>query len=156
MSASPDEQYRACTDALLEALDAAIEGWIRRVVEARIPRDWGDDRRADIDAELGAVARQIHEGVLPRLRDLLTADVDQQHTGPLDVLRTSVGPANRLLAEAGVPEVQRDPFTAERFPEDPYDLGPANFDDVDASLHDPGLEWGAAKAHVVLARHKGT
>ena len=40
------------------------------------------------------------------------------------------------------------------FPDDPYDLTPGSFADVDPSLHEPGLVWGAAKAHVVLARRR--
>ena len=35
-----------------------------------------------------------------------------------------------------------------------YDLAPANFADVDPALAEPGLLWGAAKAHVHLARHR--
>ena len=37
------------------------------------------------------------------------------------------------------------------FPDDVYDLSPATFADVDPALHEPGLVWGAAKAHVHLA-----
>jgi putative CocE/NonD family hydrolase len=40
------------------------------------------------------------------------------------------------------------------FPDDAYDLGPASFADIDPSLHEPGLMWGAAKAHVHLARRR--
>jgi hypothetical protein len=35
-----------------------------------------------------------------------------------------------------------------------YDLTPASFADVDPALHEPGLVWGAAKAHVHLARRR--
>ena len=40
------------------------------------------------------------------------------------------------------------------FPDDVYDLAPASFADVDPALHEPGLVWGAAKAHVHLARRR--
>ena len=40
------------------------------------------------------------------------------------------------------------------FPDDVYDLAPATFDDVSPDLHDPGLRWGAAKAHVHLKRRR--
>jgi hypothetical protein len=40
------------------------------------------------------------------------------------------------------------------FPDDVYDLTPASFADVDPALHEPGLVWGAAKAHVHLARRR--
>jgi hypothetical protein len=35
-----------------------------------------------------------------------------------------------------------------------YDLSPAAFADLDPSLREPGLTWGAAKAHVHLARRR--
>ena len=38
--------------------------------------------------------------------------------------------------------------------DDVYGLAPASFADVDQSLYEPGLEWGAAKAHAHLTRHK--
>ena len=59
-----------------------------------------------------------------------------------------------VLVGAGVPPVERDEFTERRFPEDVYDLAPATFADLDPSLHEPGLTWGAAKAHVHLARRR--
>ncbi len=40
------------------------------------------------------------------------------------------------------------------FPDDDYDLTPASFGDLDPALHEPGLVWGAAKAHVFLARRR--
>ena len=49
----------------------------------------------------------------------------------------------------------RDRFAEQTFPDDVYDLVPASFADVDPSLHEPGLLWGAAKAHTVLVRRKG-
>jgi hypothetical protein len=49
--------------------------------------------------------------------------------------------------------VQRDADAERLFPDDPYDLTPGSFADIDPELHDPGLLWGAAKAHVVKHRH---
>jgi hypothetical protein len=60
----------------------------------------------------------------------------------------------QVLAEAGVPPVERDEHAARLFPDDRYDLAPATFSDLDEALHEPGLVWGAAKAHVVLARRR--
>ena len=48
----------------------------------------------------------------------------------------------------------RDDQQVHLFPDDDYDLAPANFADVDPSLAEPGLTWGAAKAYVHLQRHK--
>jgi hypothetical protein len=51
--------------------------------------------------------------------------------------------------------VARDEFQIRNFPDDDYDLTPAAFADVDPAHHEPGLVWGAAKAHVHLARRRG-
>jgi hypothetical protein len=59
-----------------------------------------------------------------------------------------------VLVEAGVAPVRRDPHAERLFPDDVYDLAPAAFADLDPSVHEPGLVWGAAKAHVVLARRR--
>jgi hypothetical protein len=80
--------------------------------------------------------------------------VDQQATGPLALLREAVRYPTAVLADAGVPPVVRDEFAVRAFPDDAYGLAPAAFADVDPSLHEPGLVWGAAKAHVVLARRR--
>ena len=62
--------------------------------------------------------------------------------------------ATAVLVDAQVPRPRRDEFAARNFPDDPYELGPATFDDVDPGLHDLGLRWGAAKAHLVLTRRR--
>lgn len=149
-----EARYREVAAELTRGLEEHVRGWIRRVVTERIPPEWSDERTETFGADVVAVADQIHADVLPRLERLLALDVDEQRAGPLGVLRASVGPANRLLADAGVAAPRRDPVTASMFPDDPYDLGPANFDDVDPQLHDIGMIWGAAKAHVVLVRHR--
>ena len=80
--------------------------------------------------------------------------MDEQRTGPLAVIRTAVRYPTEVLAAAGVGPVQRDEFAERSFPDDVYDLAPASFADLDPALHEPGLVWGAAKAHVVLARRR--
>jgi hypothetical protein len=59
-----------------------------------------------------------------------------------------------VLRAAGVPPVVRDEHQERLFPEDVYDLAPANFADVDPALAEVGLAWGAAKAFEHLQRHK--
>ncbi|MEZ5227993.1 MAG: hypothetical protein R2710_15365 [Acidimicrobiales bacterium] len=53
-----------------------------------------------------------------------------------------------------VSPADRDPFAVQTFPDDLYDLAPATFADIDEALHEPGLMWGAAKAHVHLSRRR--
>jgi hypothetical protein len=62
--------------------------------------------------------------------------------------------ATAVLREAGARPVARDEFGERSFPDDVYDLSPATWTDVDPALHEPGLVWGAAKAHVHLARRR--
>jgi hypothetical protein len=88
------------------------------------------------------------------VRALLETDVDEQRTGPLAIVREAVVHPTGVLARAGVPPVVRDEHAERLFPDDAYDLTPGAFADLDPALHEPGLVWGAAKAHVVLARRR--
>ena len=90
----------------------------------------------------------------PQVRELLALDIDEQRSGPLSLLRSAARFPTRVLLDAGVPIPGRDEFLQTQFPDDVYDLGPAAFADLDPSLHQPGLIWGAAKAHVHLARRR--
>ena len=70
------------------------------------------------------------------------------------VLRAAVRYPTAVLRRAGVPPVVRDEFRERAFPEDSYDLAPAGWKDVDESLHEPGIIWGAWKAKTVMDRHR--
>jgi hypothetical protein len=59
-----------------------------------------------------------------------------------------------VLAGAGVPDVVRDEQARRLFPDDRYDLVPGAFGDLDEAVHEPGIRWGAAKAHVLLRRRR--
>ena len=82
------------------------------------------------------------------------ADVDEQVGNPLAILRSLVHHPTAVLRSAGASPVPRDDFDVRNFPDDVYGLSPATFADVDPALHEPGLVWGAAKAHVHLARRR--
>jgi hypothetical protein len=81
-------------------------------------------------------------------------DVDDQRTNPLTILRRAVSYPTAVLRDSGVPEVVRDDFRERAFPADVYDLSPATWGDVDESLQEPGLIWGAWKAKTVLERRR--
>lgn len=149
-----DDAYREAAESLLTSLDLHLVAWIERVVSSRLPAAWSPQQRLALAPAIREVAEATRGEVVATLRELFSLDVDDQRAGPLAILRGSVGPANRLLAEAGVAPIDRDPVTASMFPDDLYGLGPANFDDIDPALHDEGLIWGAAKAHVMLIRHQ--
>jgi hypothetical protein len=53
-----------------------------------------------------------------------------------------------------VPPIRRSEFDRETFPDDVYGLSPATWSDIDESVHDPGLFWGAWKAKTVLDRRR--
>jgi hypothetical protein len=138
---------------LADGIDEAIPGWIDRSVR-RVLADQGiavDDVVAGRIRDAGRAARDSGGR---RVRDLLATDIDSQAGNPLAVLRSLVPHATAVLASAGARPVARDEFSVRHFPDDVYDLTPASFADVDPELHEPGLVWGAAKAHVHLARRR--
>ncbi|MEJ7583271.1 MAG: hypothetical protein WKF43_04120 [Acidimicrobiales bacterium] len=111
-----------------------------------------------VAAEARAAAAVAGDGardeVGPRLRELLALDVDEQPTGPLALLREAVRYPTAVLRDVGVTPVPRDAFAERAFPDDVYGLAPASFADIDPDLTEPGVAWGAAKAHVILARRR--
>lgn len=140
-------------EVLADAVDAAIAPWVVRSV-ATVADAWQPGLASRLLPAAEAAGRDAAREVGPRVRALLATDVDQQATGPLALLRDAVRHPTAVLAEAGVPPVARDEFAERAFPDDAYGLAPAAFADLDPSLHEPGLVWGAAKAHVVLARRR--
>ncbi len=139
--------------ALGDAAEAALAGWVVRSVERRLTAWAGRVDPAVHDAAVVAGRRAVDE-VIPRLRLLLATDVAEQRSTPLGVLRGAVPFPTAVLAVAGVPAVVRDEVAQRGFPADVYDLSPANFADIDATVAEPGLLWGAAKAHVILSRRR--
>jgi len=129
---------------LADAVEAALPGWVAACVAARAQ---------GLEDEARAAGERAVVDVLPGLRALLAADVDEQRTTPLALLRGVVRYPTEVLRAAGVPPVPRDAFAAERFPDDPYDLTPASFADFGPEVGEAGLAWGAAKAWEHKQRH---
>ena len=90
----------------------------------------------------------------PRVRAVLAADVDEAAGSPLAVIRDGLGRFTGVLRDLGLEPAARDDFSRQHFPDDDYGLAPASFAEVHESLHDPGLVWGAARAHVHLRRRR--
>lgn len=151
----PDaELLAACGDALVAAADATVPAWIGRLLAARLG-DVGIDVAAEpwasqVAEAVAATTADVHA----RLRSLVDTDVDEQRSTPLQVLAGAVRFATDVLAAAEVAPVKRDEWEERSFPADRYALAPAALSDVDAALHEPGLVWGAAKAHVILTRRR--
>ncbi len=134
---------------LLAACEAAIPGWMRASIAARVA---GSGERSDV---ISTTADAESTELLGELRRLLTADVDEQETTPLALIRRAVTRRpTELLRSLGVVAPEAERFAAEAFPDDPYRLGPAAWAEVDPALHEPGLVWGAWKAMTVLRRRR--
>ena len=152
--AADEERFAEISVALADAVEEVLPGWIERLVLERIVQWRGDDVPPDVRAEAAAAGAAAVEDVMPRLRGLLGTDVDAQRLNPLAVLRAGTRHAHQVLAAVGMPPVERDDFAERSFPEDDYDLVPATWSDVDPSLHEVGITWGAAKAYVHKARRR--
>ena len=135
--------------ALADAIDAVLPKWVDRCVRRRLsPLPPGV---ATLDKAAGARAAADVGGAV---RELLLRDVDDQKGNPLALLRQAVRYPTEVLRAAGAPIVERDKFSRERFPDDDYDLTPANWSDIDPTLVELGIRWGAAKAFVHKNRHR--
>ena len=134
--------------ALADAIDAALPRWVERCVTSRVTLD-----SAGVSL-VREVAARAHVEVGTRVRALLLADVDTQRGNPLALLRDAVCYPTEVLDSLTAPVPDRDEFARRNFPHDRYDLTPASFADVDPTLQEPGLLWGAAKAHVFLQRRR--
>ncbi|MEO6653891.1 MAG: hypothetical protein ABIP17_14685 [Ilumatobacteraceae bacterium] len=139
---------------LLDAVRIAAPGWLRRITLDAAMLRRSEPLAADFTDEIDEMSDATVVVLLDRLHELLVTDVDAQTTNPLSLFRDAVSAPTALLTSHGVPTPPVDGFAAERFPHDVYRLGPATWSDVDPSLHDPGITWGAWKAMTVLRRRR--
>ena len=140
--------------ALAEAVTAALPGWVERSV-ARLVAAWtGAEPSAEVAEAARAAGRRAADEVGAAVRALVEADIDDQRSTPLSLLRAAVRYPTEVLRAAGVPPVARDAIQERLLPGDVYDLSPATFADVDPALAEPGMLWGAAKALAHRRRHQ--
>ena len=128
-----------------QALVGSIGPWLEREGRTRLGR---------ADPALNSAASDAAAALAPEIQRILHADVDSGAGSPLAAIRAATGALTTTLRALNAPLPVRDPFSAETFPDDVYDLGPAAFADIDEALHEPGLMWGAARAHVHLRRRR--
>ena len=145
--ADDEARLAELAEGLADGIVAALPGWVARCIAARSVGVAVDD------AAVAAAGRRAAAEVGPRVRSLLAADIDEQRTGPLALVRHAVAYPASVLSAAGVAPVERDADAVRLFPDDAYDLSPASFAELHPDLRGPGLEWGAAKAHVHRRRH---
>jgi hypothetical protein len=105
-SAADDAALAGYASDLVRALDGALAGWVERRV-AEVADRWRPGTGAALAAEAAAAGERARAEVVPRLEALLAADVDQQRTGPLDLVRAAVVHPTAVLVAAGVPPADR-------------------------------------------------
>ncbi|MDH3708179.1 MAG: hypothetical protein OES57_19100 [Acidimicrobiia bacterium] len=140
-------------DELARGVRARLGGWviacIRRVADEQ---DLAMDHVAAAHAAEAAELCGAEIGA--RVEQLLASDIGEQTANPLQIVRDGVRYPTGVLRDLGAQPMVRDRFAVEAFPDDDFGLAPATFADIDPSLHEPGLRWGAAKAHVHLRRRR--
>jgi hypothetical protein len=149
----PDAVLAAAGAALADAVVAAVPGWVERRVRDLLVAFHGSTAAAALEQAREAGRRAVEE-IEPELRRLLATDVDRQWANPLALVRQAVRFPAEVLAAAGVPPVVREQYDEAHFPDDVYGLTPRTFTDLDPSLHDVALFWGAAKARASMVRHR--
>ncbi len=149
----PDAVLAAAGTALADAVVAVVPAWVERSVRQLLEAYTGTADPAALEQAREAGRRAAAE-VGDELRVLLAADVDRQWANPLTVVRRAVSFPTEVLAGAGVPPVVRDEYDETHFPDDVYGLTPRTFADLDPSIRDVALVWGAAKARASMVRHR--
>lgn len=139
-------------EALLSATTLAMPKWVRRSVET-VAKTAGVSLTDSADV-IDVAAADATTLVSGRLRALFDTDVDRQRTNPLEILRGAVPYPTSVLVGLGVQPLSRHQFETERFPDDIYGLTPATWADIDESLYEPGIIWGAWKAKTILDRRR--
>ena len=139
-------------DAILAGVEAALPGWVEERV-AYIANAWGrldDTTRATLDARATAAGLAAATRVAGELRTFFATPVMEQRTTPLEIVRSAARDVTEVLAEVGIPPVERDAFDERAFPDDLYGVTPASLSDLgDESLGPWQLAWGLAKARVL-------
>ena len=138
---------------LADGIELGIGPWVERSVES-VCANAGVMVTGNLRQKARAAGAEATAEIAPEVRALLMLDIDEQRGGPLELVRKAVRWPTEVLIDAGVPEVNRDESAKAMFPADVYDLTPGSFRDIDPLLHEPGLVWGAAKAHIHLARRR--
>ena len=156
--AADEARLTELATALADGIEAALGPWVVRCVTRR-STEWQGSCPPAVAEAARLAGREAAATLGPQVRILLTTDPDDQRANPLQLVRRATAWPTAVLRDAGVPPVVRDEEAERQFPDDDYDLTPANFADLDAGLAEGGLAeagiaWGAAKAHVVLARRR--
>ncbi len=141
-------------ETLAAAIEDALPGWVVRSV-VKVASAAGRDMDESLRSAAEDAGERARADIGAAVRTLLETDIDAQRTNPLSLLRDAVRYPTVVLRDAGVaPTRERDEFAVRAFPDDVYDLAPATWADVDESLQEPGIAWGAWKAYTHLSRRR--
>ena len=134
--------------ALASAATDAVPLWLRLRAEVA----WAaDGRAAPLDPDVVDAVTRSSDWLAGELTELLSSDVDEQRTTPLSIVRRAGAMVAAELERHGVPATEPPPHADVATG---YGLAPASWSDVDQSLHEPGLVWGAWKAMTILRRRR--
>ncbi|HVM41331.1 MAG TPA: hypothetical protein VM618_11210 [Acidimicrobiia bacterium] len=127
---------------------ASLPGWAEERVGV-IVAAWGrhdDDERERILTDARRAGQAAAERVGAEMDRLFALDPDEQRVTPLQIVRTAYREVTPVLANAGIPPVERDEFDERAFPDDAYGLVPASLRDLGGdALHDLQIRWGVAR-----------
>jgi hypothetical protein len=141
--------------AIGAGVDRLAEDWVVGTV-TDIVDTWGrldGAARTETLARAHAAAASGAARVGAELRALFATDPAAQRTTPLEIVRTLRHEVTEVLAAAGVPPVERDPFDERSFPDDAYAIVPRSLADLgDDDLGPMLMAWGLGKARVLRAR----
>jgi hypothetical protein len=151
----PQPDIDAYAEALAAGIEAALPTWVVESVY-RMMTAWAGRVPPEVAEAAEIAGQRARSDTGAAVRTLLLSDIDDQRTTPLALIRQAVKYPTEVLRQAGVPPVERDRFSAEKFPDDDYDLSPRSFADIDPALAEAGIGWGAAKAFLHRRRHGST
>lgn len=132
---------------LHRAVSGAIRPWLDALIESRVSG-------SSLTTELAETLDGITTAVDRSIAELINADVEKPLSGPLERIRREVEPLNDVLDRLGVSPPHRDPVDVQMRPGDRHALGPMTFRDLGDDVHEAGITWGAAKAHLHLQRRR--
>jgi hypothetical protein len=144
-------RLREAGDAIVTGVEAALPSWVECRV-AHIADAWGrldHGARAALDAQAEEAGRAAAVRIAEELRTFFATSVTEQRTTPLEIVRTATRDVTAVLANAGIPPVQRDAFDERAFPDDRYGVTPASLADLDDDLGPWQLAWGLTKARIM-------
>ena len=154
-SLAPEELLTEGAAQLLAGVEQLGPAWVERAVEG-IVSAWGrldDETLARTRAAAVTAGRQATDRVLSELRALFALDPAAQRVTPLEVIRSLRREATAVLADAGIPPVERDEFDERAFPDDVYAIVLKSVVELgDEDLGPALLAWGMGKAKVLRSR----